>query len=186
MCLSNTVYAQTTVLVFGDSLSAGFGVAREAAWPTLLQQQFPQLKVVNASISGETTVGGLRRIDAQLAQHQPAIVILALGSNDGLRGANINDIEHNLVALIQRCRAAHAEVLLVGMQLPPNYGLDYTAQFKAMYAKIARQHRVKSLPFLLAGLNAEHFQADNLHPNAAAQAILLQNVLIPLKLMLPK
>jgi acyl-CoA thioesterase-1 len=184
LCLSHGASAQTTVLIFGDSLSAGFGIPREAAWPTLLQQQYPQLKIVNASISGETTAGGLRRIDAQLAQFQPKIVVLALGANDGLRGGKIDDIEQNLNDLIRRCHAAHAEVLLVGMQLPPNYGLTYTAQFKAIFPKIARQQRLKLVPFLLAGLNAEHYQADNLHPNVAAQTILLQNVLTPLKSML--
>ena len=180
--------AQPTILVFGDSLSAGYGIPRETAWPTLLQHELqithPQYQVVNASTSGETTFGGLHHIDAALQQHQPAIVILELGANDGLRGANPNDIEHNLNELVQRCRTAHAKMLLLGIQLPPNYGLTYTTQFKALYAKVAQRNRIAFVPFILAGISADQFQADNLHPVAEAQPQILRNVLPKLKPLL--
>lgn len=179
---------QQTILVFGDSLSAAFGIPREAGWVSLLQQELqrshPHYRVVNASISGETTAGGRQRIAAALRQHQPAIVILELGANDGLRGTPIKEIEANLGALIQASRKAKAKVLLLGMKLPPNYGADYTMRFAALYSTLAQRHRVALVPFLLAGVAPEQFQADNLHPVAAAQARILDTVFQKLKPLL--
>ena len=173
--------AQSTILVFGDSLSAAYGLPREAGWVNLLQIELqhshPQYRVVNASISGETTAGGLQRIAAALRQHQPDIVILELGANDGLRGTSLADAEVNLAELIRKSLQAKAKVLLVGMQLPPNYGMDYTARFKDMYPKLSRQYHVALVPFILEGFVQEQFQADNLHPAAQVQPIILRRVL---------
>lgn len=180
--------AQQTILVFGDSLSAGYGIARAQAWPSLLQhelaQTHPQYAVVNASISGETTAGGRSRINAVLREHHPAIVLLELGANDGLRGTPLETSEANLAYIIKQCTASGARVLLLGMQLPPNYGSDYATQFKAMYPKLAQRSHSALVPFLLEGVTPEQFQADNLHPVAAAQSRILQNVLQRLKGML--
>ncbi len=149
-----------------------------------LQRSHPQYQVINASITGETTAGGRQRIAAALRQHQPSIIILELGANDGLRGAPIADIEANLTALIQQSRKAHAKVLLLGMQLPPNYGADYTARFKALYSKLAQRYHVVLVPFFLEGVAPEQFQADNLHPTAQAQPRVLQSVIRQLEPML--
>jgi acyl-CoA thioesterase-1 len=185
--LSAPALAQT-ILVFGDSLSAGYGIAREASWVSLLQkdlaQTHPAISVVNASISGETTAGGARRLAQALQQHQPSIVILELGANDGLRGTSLHDTEHNLRNMIEQVQQIHAKVLLLGMQLPPNYGRDYTQHFAELYPKLAQQYRIKLAPFMLDGLRAEEFQADNLHPTAAAQAHILHNILPWLKPLL--
>jgi len=171
--------------VFGDSLSAAYGIPREAGWVSLLQQELqrshPQYQVVNASISGETTAGGVQRIAAALHQYRPAIVIIELGANDGLRGTPIKEIEANIGALIQASLMTRAKVLLLGMKLPPNYGLDYTTRFAELYSTLAQRHRVALVPFLLAGVAPEQFQADNLHPVAAAQAHILHTVLDKLK-----
>lgn len=181
-------HAEKTILVFGDSLSAAYGIPREAGWVSLLQQEMlrshPQYRVVNASISGETTTGGLRRIEFTLLQHRPAIVILELGANDGLRGAPIKNIESNLDLLIRQARKINAKVLVLGMQLPPNYGQNYNAQFKSVYTRLTRQHGVALVPFFLNGVRPEQFQADNLHPAAQAQAHLLQNVMERLEALL--
>lgn len=174
--------AQSTILVFGDSLSAAYGIPREAGWVNLLQEEMqrshhPQYQVVNASISGETTTGGRQRIAAALRQHKPNIVILELGANDGLRGAPVKNIEANLSVLIRQSRKSRAKVLLLGMQLPPNYGMEYTSAFKSLYPKLAQRYHVVLVPFLLEGVVPEQFQADNLHPVAAAQPRILQNVM---------
>lgn len=180
--------AQPAILVFGDSLSAAYGIPREAGWVNLLQQELrrthPQYQVTNASISGETTTGGRQRIAAALRQHQPSIVILELGANDGLRGAPIANIETNLGALIQQARKARAKVLLLGMQLPPNYGADYTARFQALYPKLAQRYHVALVPFFLEGVAPEQYQADNLHPTARAQPHILRNILPQLRPLL--
>lgn len=180
--------AQPAILVFGDSLSAAYGIPREAGWVNLLQQELrrthPQYQVTNVSISGETTTGGRQRIAAALRQHQPSIVILELGANDGLRGAPIANIETNLGALIQQARKARAKVLLLGMQLPPNYGADYTARFQALYPKLAQRYHVALVPFFLEGVAPEQFQADNLHPTARAQPHILRNILPQLRPLL--
>ena len=186
--LPHPAYAEKNILVFGDSLSAAYGIPREAGWVNLLQQELqrshPQYQVVNASISGETTTGGRQRIAAALRQHQPGIVILELGANDGLRGAPITDIEANLADLIDQSRKAHAKILLLGMQLPPNYGTDYTARFKSLYPKLAQRYHTALVPFFLQGIAPEQFQADNLHPVAQAQPLILQNVIRQLKPLL--
>lgn len=181
-------HAEKNILVFGDSLSAAYGIPREAGWVNLLQQELQNshtpYKVVNASISGETTTGGRRRILAALLQHHPDIVILELGANDGLRGAPIADIEANLGYLIKQSRKLHARVLLLGMQIPPNYGMEYTAGFKAMYPKLARQYQAALVPFFLEGVAPDQFQADDLHPVAQAQPHILQNVMQKLEPLL--
>lgn len=186
--LPGTAAAQQTILVFGDSLSAAYGIPREAGWASLLQQELqrshPQYQVANASISGETTTGGLQRIAAALRQHQPAIVILELGANDGLRGAPTASIEANLAMLIQQAHKAHARVLLLGMRLPPNYGGEYTARFKAMYSKLAQRYHVALVPFFMEAVTPEQFQADNLHPTAQAQPYILNTILQKLKPLL--
>ena len=188
LCLLPGISHAETILVFGDSLSAAYGIPREAGWVNLLQQELqrshPRYQVVNASISGETTSGGRQRIAAALRQHRPGIVILELGANDGLRGTPIAEIEANLAALIQQAHKAHARVLLLGMQLPPNYGGDYTAGFKAMYAKLAQRYHVALVPFFMEGVTPEQFQADNLHPVAQAQPHILHTIWQELKPLL--
>jgi len=177
--------AQPTILAFGDSLSAAYGIPREAGWVNLMQQELQRShQVINASISGETTTGGRQRIAAALRQHKPDIVIIELGANDGMRGAPIEDIEANLAELIRQSRRAHAKVLLLGMKLPPNYGVKYTAEFKALYPKLAQRHHAALVPFFLEGIAPEQFQADNLHPVASAQPIILRNVMQKLEPLL--
>ena len=149
-----------------------------------LQRSHPQYRVVNASISGETTTGGRQRIAAALHQHQPSIIILELGANDGLRGAPIKDIGSNLAELIRQSSKAHAKVLLLGMQLPPNYGATYTVDFKTLYPKLAQRYHVALVPFFLQGIAPEQFQADNLHPVAQAQPLILRNVMRQLEPLL--
>lgn len=179
------VFAQSTILVFGDSLSAGYGIPREAAWPSLLQAELqrshPQYRVVNASISGETSSGGVRRLPAALKEHKPAIVILELGANDGLRGTKLELTEQSLHELIKLSKASGARVLLLGMQIPPNYGMDYTRRFKALYPKLAKHHQIALVPFMLQSIEIDEFQADNLHPLAEAQPKILQTVLTKLR-----
>jgi acyl-CoA thioesterase-1 len=173
--------ATDLVLVFGDSLSAGYGITREAAWPSLLQQELqrrqPPSRMVNASISGETAAGGVRRIGKALQQHRPAVVILELGANDALRGAPVAETEKNLEKIIAQVKKADARILLLGIQIPPNYGPDYTRQFRAIYPRLAKRHGIALVPFMLEGIAPEQFQPDNLHPTAAAQPQILRNVL---------
>ena len=180
--------AQSTILVFGDSLSAGYGIPREAAWPSLLQAELqrthPHYKVINASVSGETTSGGLRRFPSALKEHQPSIVIIELGANDGLRGTRLDVTESSLKTLIKQAQAVHAKVLLLGMQLPPNYGGDYTKRFKDLFPKLAKRQGVALVPFMLDGIPDTQFQADNLHPLAEAQPTILQTVMKYLSPML--
>lgn len=192
LCLvvSGAVQAAPVILVFGDSLSAGYGLKTSQAWPSLLQQRLDNNKqnwhVVNASISGETSVGGLARLPPALAQHKPAIVILELGANDGLRGLPLAAMQNNLNAMIQRIHQAGARVLLVGVRLPPNYGMAYTEKFRHAYETLARQQHVALLPSLLNGIEAkrELFQADGFHPIASAQNQVLENVWKPLQTLL--
>ncbi|MBI4937081.1 MAG: arylesterase [Nitrosomonadales bacterium] len=188
LCLLSAISHAETILVFGDSLSAAYGIPREAGWVSLLQQELqrshPHYRVVNASISGETAAGGLQRIPAARRQHRPGIVILELGANDGLRGTPVADIEASLAALIGQARKARARVLLLGMRLPPNYGGDYTARFEAMYAKLAQRYHIALVPFFLQDVAPEQFQADNLHPTAQAQPHILNTVWQGLKPLL--
>jgi acyl-CoA thioesterase-1 len=170
------------LLVFGDSLSAGYGIAREQSWPALLEERLRTEKfpytVINASISGETTAGGRTRLPAALKQHRPKLVILALGANDGLRGLPLAQTRDNLFAMVRAAKAAGARVLVAGMQLPPNYGPDYAREFNALFATVARQEKAALLPFLLEpiGLDDTAFQPDRLHPTAAAQPRILDHV----------
>jgi acyl-CoA thioesterase-1 len=191
LCLrSGGAQAADTVLVFGDSLSAGYGIAMRQSWPALLAERLRAEKlpqtVVNASISGETTAGGRSRLPAVLRQHRPAVVVLALGANDGLRGLPLAQTRDNLAAMLRAAKAAGARVLLVGMQLPPNYGPDYTREFNALFTTLARQEKTALLPFLLEpiALDEAAFQADRLHPTAAAQPRILAHVWQSLKPLL--
>ncbi len=170
--------AAPTILVFGDSLSAAYGIPRESGWVSLLQRRLPQYYVVNASVSGETTAGGLTRLPGVLAEHRPALTILELGANDGLRGLPARQTTRNLEAMIALAKRQKSRVLLVGMRLPTNYGPDYTARFQASFAEAAKAGRVRLVPFLLAGMagQRERFQADGLHPDALSQPQLLDNV----------
>ena len=174
-----------TILVFGDSLSASYGVPQGQGWVALLEAKLAQkqssktsYKVVNASISGETTSGGLARFSATLATHKPNIVILELGANDGLRGLPIIEMQANLSQMIARAKTVKAKVLLIGMKIPPNYGLKYSKKFSVTYTNLAKQDKIAFVPFLLEGVagKPELIQADGLHPIAAAQPQLLDNV----------
>jgi acyl-CoA thioesterase I len=176
-------------MVFGDSLSAGYGLPQEAGWVSLLKRRLqtqPKVHLINNSISGETTTGGRTRIEQALKIHRPDIVILELGGNDGLRGASIESIRNNLEAIIEACQRNNATVLLVGMQLPPNYGIAYTQKFQDIYTQLAKQHQLKLVPFLLDdfGNKREFFQADGIHPNAGAQEKIMENVWKVLRTML--
>lgn len=183
-----SAHAAKNILVFGDSLSAGYGLAIEKSWVYLLQQELqraqPGFSVVNASISGETTTGGRERIAQALKQFHPAIVVVELGANDGLRGAPVRVIEANLGDIIEKSQRSGARVLLLGMRLPPNYGGPYTTQFANVYPRVAKKHGILLLPFLLEGVAPDQFQADNLHPAAAAQAQIMGRVLHSLKPLL--
>ncbi|HSX65431.1 MAG TPA: arylesterase [Pseudoxanthomonas sp.] len=171
-----------TVLVMGDSLSAAYGLSTAQGWVALTAERVTQAKpgwrVVNASISGETTAGGASRIAAELQRHRPAVVVIELGANDGLRGLSLKQTRDNLDKMIQAAQAAKARVLLIGMRIPPNYGPDYTRGFEDNYTALAKQHQVALLPFLLEpiALDRNAFQADNLHPVANAQPKLRDHV----------
>ena len=180
-----TIASARTILVFGDSLSASYGVPQGQGWVALLEAKLAQkqsskttYKVVNASISGETTSGGLARFGAALATNKPNIVILELGANDGLRGLPITEMQANLNQMIVQAKATKTKVLLIGMKIPPNYGLKYSKNFSAMYTRLAKQHNIALVPFLLESVagKLELIQADGLHPTATAQARLLENV----------
>ena len=182
-----------TLLVVGDSLSAEYGLPRGSGWVALLEQQLGRDKspwrVVNASISGDTTAGGRARLPSLLKQHQPSIVIIELGGNDALRGFPLAMTEDNLLAMIQACQTLGAKVLLLGMQVPPNYGADYSADFSKLFTRLAKKHKTAVVPFLLKGIadvpNAsEQFQADRIHPNAQAHPRMLANVWAELKKLL--
>lgn len=171
----------TTVMVFGDSLSAGYGLPQDTGWVSLLKRRLraqSQVRLVNASLSGETASGGRVRIEQALKTHRPDIVILELGGNDGLRGASIDSIRDNLEAIIEECQRSKATVLLTGMQLPPNYGIAYTQKFQDIYPQLAKRHGLKLVPFLLDGFGnkREFFQSDGIHPTASAQERIVENV----------
>ncbi len=180
------------MLVLGDSLSAEYGITRNQGWVKLLQDRLREEKfdatVVNASISGETTSGGATRLPALLKKHQPAVLIVELGGNDGLRGLSLAATESNLRAMIKAGQAANARVLLLGMRLPPNYGAAYAENFHALYGKLAGDHKVALVPFFLEGIatRIEMFQPDRIHPTAAAQPAMLDNVWPALKPLLAK
>ncbi|NUO75198.1 MAG: arylesterase [Lysobacter sp.] len=174
--------AARTVLVMGDSLSAGYGLAASQGWVALTAQRVSQTRpgwrVVNASISGETTAGGASRIAGELARHKPAVVVIELGANDGLRGLPLAQSRANLERMIQAAAASKAQVLLIGMRMPPNLGREYTQGFERNYAELAQRHGAALLPFLLQpiALDRQAFQDDNLHPVASAQPKLRDHV----------
>lgn len=180
LCLSPTWVFAKTVMVLGDSISAGYGIEPQQAWVNLLQkrldQQYPkQHKVVNASVSGETTSGALARLPKLLQTHKPNVVVIELGGNDGLRGQPPQIIQKNLVQLIQQSQKANATVVVLGMKMPPNYGTAYSKAFENNYKVVSQQYKVKLLPFFLEGVagNKSLMQKDLVHPNGKAQPILL-------------
>ncbi len=181
--LTGPVWAAPVLLVFGDSLSAAYGIPREAGWVSLLEKRLAReghsgWRVVNASASGETTAGGLTRLPGVLAAHRPRIVVLELGANDGLRGLPLAHTAANLEAMMDLAGKQGAAVVLVGMRLPPNYGPSYTAKFQALYARAAARKKARLVPFLLEGMaeRRDWFQPDGLHPVEQAQPVLLDNV----------
>jgi acyl-CoA thioesterase-1 len=179
------------LLAFGDSLTAGLGLAQSQAWPTLLQARLDaegyRYRVVNAGVSGDTSAGGLARLDWQLAQ-KPVIVVLELGANDGLRGLPVAHTKENLAQIITRCKAAGAQVVLAGMQVPPNMGADYSAAFRQMFPDLAAAHSVPLIPFVLEGVagDVKLNQADGIHPTAEGQAILAETIWTHLRPLLTK
>ena len=184
---------ERTLLILGDSLSAEYGLPRGSGWVALLEQRLAQekkgLRVINASISGETTFGGRSRLAALLEQHRPNIVIIELGGNDALRGLSLQATQANLQWMSQQSQKAGARVLLLGMQMPPNYGADYSRRFAALYAQVAQTEKTALAPFFLRGVadvaDAERwFQSDRIHPNAQAQTLMLNNVWPELKKLL--
>lgn len=182
--------AAGTVLIVGDSISAAFGLDTRLGWVSLLEQRLQKEgftdKVVNASVTGDTSAGGQARLPALLAEHKPQLVILELGGNDGLRGQQPAQLQQNLAAMIDSSRAAGAKVLLLGMRIPPNYGSRYTQAFAEVYGNLAEQKKVALVPFFLEGVGGipELMQADGLHPAVAAQGKLLENVWPTLKPLL--
>lgn len=170
-----------TILIFGDSLSAGYGIEVDQSWVALLQTRLKdqgyEHKVVNASISGETTEGGATRIEAALVNFSPELVILELGGNDGLRGFPASRMRDNLTSIVTRAKASGAAVVLLGIRIPSNYGARYSAEFEAVFRQISEELEVQWIEFFMQGiaLNDELLQDDRIHPNAAAQAILLDN-----------
>ncbi|MDR7091060.1 MULTISPECIES: arylesterase [Cellvibrio] len=193
--VTSLVYAQnptatTKILVMGDSLSAGYGIDVEQGWVSLLEEELTKnhaVQIINASVSGETSSGGNTRLPALLAEHNPDIVILELGGNDGLRGQPLKLLEKNLQSMIDASKKNEAKVLLAGMQIPPNYGARYSNQFKELYPKLAKQNQLGLIPFLLEGIggNDTLVQRDGIHPTAEAQPLIVKNVLPELEKLLP-
>ena len=180
---SPTAIAQSSkLLIMGDSLSAEYGIPRGTGWVKLLEnrlkKKYPEIQVINASISGETTLGGQMRLASLLKNYQPKVVVIELGANDGLRGLQLTATEQNLRQMIQASKQSGAKVLLLGMRIPPNYGQDYTNKFFAIYAKLATSEQVELLPFFLdrVATRMDLFQADRIHPNMTAQSLMLDNV----------
>ncbi|HCB30766.1 MAG TPA: arylesterase, partial [Acinetobacter lwoffii] len=182
LCLLPLGVSAKTIMILGDSLSAGYGIQPQQGWVHLLQkrleQQYPkQHKVVNASVSGETTSGALARLPKLLQTHRPDLVVIELGGNDGLRGQPPQMIQKNLASLIQQSQKAKAKVIVFGMKMPPNYGQAYSKAFENNYKVVSQQYKVKLLPFFMQGVagNKTLMQKDLIHPNAKAQTILLNN-----------
>lgn len=179
-----------TVLIWGDSLSAGYGLRPPQAWPALLEQRIVNArlphKVVNASISGETTAGGRSRLPAALQTYRPSLVVIELGANDGLRGLPVPAMIANLQAMIDASREAGARVLLIGMRMPPNYGPDYTARFERAFQELAKTNKLRLVPFMMDGFadKPAYFQRDGIHPIADAQPLILDTVWRELKPLL--
>ena len=170
-----------TILIFGDSLSAGYGIGVDQSWATLLQSRLEsqgyEHRVVNASISGETTEGGVARIAAALERFQPALIVLELGANDGLRGFPVDRLRSNLEKIVIASKDSGAAVVLLGIRIPPNYGTRYTEAFENTFRQVADEHDIPWIEFFMEGiaLNEELLQADGIHPNLEAQALLLEN-----------
>ena len=179
-----------TVLVWGDSLSAGYGLRPQQAWPALLEKKIADArlphKVINASISGETTAGGRSRLPAALQTHRPSLVVIELGANDGLRGLPVATMSTNLQAMIDASREAGAKVLLIGMRMPPNYGPDYTTRFEKAFQDLARTNKLRLVPFMMEGFADQraYFQQDGIHPVADAQPLILDTIWRELKPLL--
>ena len=179
-----------TVLVWGDSLSAGYGLRPQQAWPALLEKKIADArlphKVINASISGETTAGGRSRLPAALQTHRPSLVVIELGANDGLRGLPVAAMSANLQAMIDASRQAGAKVLLIGMRMPPNYGPDYTTRFEKAFQDLARINKLRLVPFMMEGFadKRAYFQQDGIHPVADAQPLILDTIWRELKPLL--
>jgi acyl-CoA thioesterase-1 len=184
--------AEKSILVLGDSLSAAYGIARERGWVALLEERLkrerPDYIVVNASISGETTGGGRVRLTPLLQKHRPAVMILELGANDGLRGMPATQIRTNLAAIIREAQASKARVLLLGIKVPPNYGDVYTQSFNEVFRELARTHGTALVPFLLEDFadKPEFFLPDRIHPTEAAQPLMLERVWTGLKPLLDR
>tara|TARA_B110000090_G_scaffold209594_1_gene266742 strand:- start:1156 stop:1791 length:636 start_codon:yes stop_codon:yes gene_type:complete len=194
LCLSCSIYFSSwaaaediTLLVYGDSLSASYGIEQEQGWVNLLKSKLRSEKlpvdVVNGSVSGETTTGGLARLPAMLDSYQPELLILELGGNDGLRGLPLDLMRENLASMIDLAKASGAEVILTGIQIPPNYGPRYTAPFFEIYSALAKQKLLPLVPFLIDGIpqQPELMQNDGIHPRAEAQSMILDNVWLILK-----
>ena len=187
--VTNVVLAQTApakILIMGDSLSAGYGIDIQQGWVNLLETELDKnydIKMINASVSGETSSGGKARLPALLEEHKPDIVILELGGNDGLRGQPLKLLENNLQSMIDAGKTAGATVILAGMQIPPNYGSRYSNQFKALYVSLAEKNQTGLIPFLLEGIGgkSELMQRDGIHPTAEAQSLIVNNVLPEIK-----
>jgi acyl-CoA thioesterase I len=182
--------SQPVLLIVGDSLSAGYGLASHENWPSLLQRRLSESgyphRVINASISGDTTSGGLARLPRALERHAPEIVLIGLGGNDGLRAIPIPEFRRNLARMIQLSGSAGAKVLLAGVHIPPNYGPGYTQAFHAVFHELAREHQTALVPFILEGiaLDPKLMQDDGIHPTASAQPIILENLWPALEPML--
>jgi acyl-CoA thioesterase-1 len=182
--------AEKSILVYGDSISAAYGMAQNRGWVALLGERLKRERsdysVVNASVSGETSSGGLARIDAALARHKPSLVILELGGNDGLRGLPLAEMKKNLGAIIERSQKAGARVLLLGMSMPPNYGPRYTQAFQASFDELAKRYRTALVPSLMEGFGDNYalFQPDRIHPAEEAQPLMLERVWKTLQPML--
>jgi acyl-CoA thioesterase-1 len=184
LSVSSTAQArEDTILVLGDSISAAYGMSLDKGWVALMAAQLakehPQYAVVNASISGETTAGGLRRLPQLLEQHEPRLVIIELGANDGLRGYPLGTLRSNLMALVETSKQAGASVILLPMEIPPNYGTRYTSGFRQSFVQVAGESGIVLAPFVMDGVATDPAlkQADGIHPTAAAQPKLLDNVL---------
>ncbi|WP_331345598.1 arylesterase [Cellvibrio sp. UBA7661] len=190
--VTNVVLAQTApskILIMGDSLSAGYGIDIQQGWVNLLAAELEKshdIKMINASVSGETSSGGKARLPALLEEHKPDIVVLELGGNDGLRGQPLKLLENNLQSMIDTSKASGAIVILAGMQIPPNYGSRYSNQFKTLYVSLAEKNQTGLIPFLLEGIGGrtELMQRDGIHPTAEAQPLIVNNVLPEIKKVL--
>jgi len=186
------VVSAESIVVLGDSISAGYGIDVDQGWVSLLQKKFNRLRngyvINNESISGDTTAGGLARVDQVLKRHQPMIVLLELGANDGLRGLSPQAMKSNLSEMVRRCQTAGAQVLLLGMKIPPNYGKRYIDMFYDIYPQLAAELNLPWVPFILeeVALKPEWMQADGLHPNALAQPTIAEKIASHLEPLLKK